>query len=203
MKATQSDEPVASPGAATPDESRIILRISPAIESEFKRRGVFPELRRESAARVFNGTTGIHPVSVERAREILADVQAQRGVSGLPRGMAIAYAHLDGQIRASLRQAKPDDPPQDGPGTAEEAQRFQVAASACLPVGERIFCSWFKRIVTITEGYGIHQAVTDDGNINYRLGYAVTLPDSDTIYRVPAYALVRDDGKPTHLRLVA
>ena len=51
-------------------DTKITIPITAVIDREFKRRGVFPELRLEMATKVINGATGKHLVSLERAREI-------------------------------------------------------------------------------------------------------------------------------------
>jgi hypothetical protein len=44
-------------------EAQILVRISPVIEREFKRRNVFPELRSDRAVRIINGATGEYRVA--------------------------------------------------------------------------------------------------------------------------------------------
>jgi|JI6StandDraft_1071083.scaffolds.fasta_scaffold48409_3 hypothetical protein len=58
-------------------DTKITIPITAVIDREFKRRGVFPELRLEMATKVINGATGKHLVSLERAREI-AELVNQR-----------------------------------------------------------------------------------------------------------------------------
>lgn len=112
------------------------IRITPVIEREFTRRSVFPELRLESASRVINGATGIYWISIERAREIMSDAEAQNRSRDLPRGLRVAYGALARNISASLaqeaRRGLLDDP------GMSEVQRRQVAASACFQVGDRV-----------------------------------------------------------------
>ena len=95
---------------------QISIRISPYIEREFKRRDIFHELRLEKAYRTFSGT-GDHMVSVERAREILADANANRYNRDQPRGMSVAYGSLarniDEALREEARQGLIQDPGED------------------------------------------------------------------------------------------
>lgn len=85
------------------DAPTIRVRISPVMEREFKRREIFPDLRLEVACRILNGATGDHEVSIERAKELLADARAMRDNSReLPRGVPVAYTALGRNIQQAL-----------------------------------------------------------------------------------------------------
>lgn len=204
----------ARPGQLDPAAAKsVIVHVSPVIERDFKRRDVFPELRLENASRVINGATGVHRVSLDRAREIVADAQAQLDSRGLPRGLPVAYSSLvcntKDALRAEARRGLIDDP------GMEEAQRQQVAASACFSVGERVLYfdprDEYGFEATIAGEYRMRCVLSDDGSyitrddqrIEYRPGYVIKLKGADIASFAPAYALTRDDCKPSHLRLVS
>lgn len=199
-------------GAPASEATTLTIRISPVIEREFERRGVFPELRLANACRIINGATGVHRVSVERAREVLADAEAQSRNHDLLRGLPVAYRSLarniSGSLKQELRRGLIDDP-----GMAE-VQRLQAAASACFAVSDRVLYfrddDEYGREATIVEGYRMYSVTADDGpyitrddkRLEYRYGYAIKLKRSDYCFFAPAYRLTRHDCKPSHLRLV-
>lgn len=194
-------------------DSTLDTRITPVIEREFKRRGIFTELRLENAIRIINGATGVYRVSVDLAREILADAEAQNRNGDLPRGLPVAYGSLARNITASLKQEARrgliDDP------GIEEVQRRQAAASARFEVGDRAIyfrdSEEYGREATIVEGYQMYTVQTEDGpyiardekRVDYRRGYIIKLKGKDDMFFAHAYELTRDDCKPSHLRLVA
>lgn len=77
----------------------IIVRITATVEREFRRRGVFPMLRLENAARIEAGSTGVYEVSVARAKELVADAVVMKQTA-VPAGIKNAYI-------AVLRNVKP------------------------------------------------------------------------------------------------
>lgn len=199
--------------ASTSAVSQVWFRISPVIEREFIRRDVFPELRLEKAYSVIRGATGVHLVSVERAREVLADAHAQHRIPDLPRGLSVAYRSLVRNITDALmeeaRRGLIDDP---GMG---EVQRQQALSSACFAIGDSVLYfrddDEYGREAIIVDGYRMYSVTGDDGpyitkegkRLEYRYGYAIKLKNSDSRFFVPAYKLTRDDCKPSHLSLVA
>lgn len=188
------------------------IRITPVIEREFKRRSVFPELRLEASTRVINGATGIYRISIEHAREIMSDAEAQKLNRALPRGLPVAYGALARNISASLKQQLRRGL-LDDPGMVE-VQRRQAAASACFQVGDSVLyfgCDENGEEAIIINGYEMYAVQAEDGpyitsndeRLEYRHGYVIKLKGGDYDFFVPAYRLIRDDGKPSHLRLVA
>lgn len=188
------------------------IRITPVIEREFKRRSVFPELRLEASTRVINGATGIYRISIEHAREIMSDAEAQKLNRALPRGLPVAYGALARNISASLKQQLRRGL-LDDPGMVE-VQRRQAAASACFQVGDSVLyfgCDENGEEAIIINSYEMYAVQAEDGpyitsndeRLEYRHGYVIKLKGGDYDFFVPAYRLTRDDGKPSHLRLVA
>lgn len=192
---------------------RISIRISHVVEREYVRRRVFPELRLDNAHRILTGATGVHRVSVERAREILADAEAQMRSSGIRRGLPLAYGALARNVANSLRQEIRRGLIED-PGMAG-AQRLQIDASACLHVGDHVLYfrdnDEYGHEATVVEEYRMYPVTSDDGpyidrddeRLEYRRGYIIRLKGDDYQFFVPAYRLTRDGCKPSHLRMVA
>lgn len=95
----------------------------------------------------------------------------------------------------------------------EEMQRRQVAASACLHVGDRVLyfgpTDEYGHEATIDEGYQMFAVEDGDGpyidrdgkRLEYRYGYTIKFKGSDIRHFVPAHSITRDDCKPAHLRL--
>lgn len=197
----------------TTAEPLVTIRISPVIERDFERRGVFPELRQKNAYRTINGATGIYLVSLKRAREILDDAKAQNRKRDLPRGLPVAYGSLAKNISTSLKQEARHGL-LDDPGMAE-VQRRQAAASACFQIGDSVLyfrgADEYGQKATIVNGYQMYQVISDDGpyitsddeRIRYQNGYVIWTKAAEHRFFVPAHTLTRDDCKPSHIRLVA
>lgn len=210
MAHTQPSLILSATTAATP---KVRIRISPIIECEFRRRNVFHEIRLEKAHRVISGSTGVHLVGIERAREVLAYAQSRRNRGGLVRGLLIAYAALARNISTALQEESQqgliDDP---GP---EEVRRQQSAASACFAVGDRVLHflahDEYGRVAIITEPYKMYEVADDNGpyiakdgkRIEYCCGYMIRLNGVEGTFFAYPHQLTRDDCKPSHLRLVA
>jgi len=202
----------------------IAVKISAVIESEFKRRSIFPALRLERAY-FRDGSTGTHRVSVEQARELLADAKAMRPQGrSLPRGVPAAYSVLAKNVAQALaeeeaRQAAADDAERgarqaaaDDPGRDEALKRMTVSP-ACFSVGDKalFFSAGAERgvEVTVVRGYGLHTVRDPAGpyvsrssgkRINYLLGYVVARSGDSWFCR--AFDLTRGDCRPSHLCLV-
>ena len=193
----------------------IKVEITAVIEREFKRRDIFPELRLGTVTRI-NGATRVHIVTLDRAREILADAETQNRNREHPRGIPKAYGSLAGNIERALKEEARrgvfDDP---GIDVAMERLAQSVVR---FDVGDKAFCSfddydedWCEaRIVGGYRFYGFNSEngayVRSDGTrFEYRFGYLIQLDDMlDTQkFFAPAHRLTDADGKPTHLRLVA
>ena len=204
-----SDKTVADP---------ITVRISAFMERELERRGVFPELRLENARHFWSGAsgaTGLHDVGIERARELLADAQAQRNRSNeLPRGTGIAYSALARNLRDDLRTADKrglwDDPGMD------VARQLAAESPACFDVGDEALYfededAEYGAKVTVVKGYGLHSVECEDGRyvsgkdcvrFSYLFGYAVQKKGGASSFFCKAHQLTGDDCKPSHVRLV-
>lgn len=197
-----------------PTESHINVLISPVIEREYKRRDKFPSLRLENAAHIQNGASGLYKVSIECAKELLADAQAMQMRSReLPRGIPAAYSALARNIGAKLK-AEARRGLWDDPGIAEAKCRMQDTP-ACFKVGD--FALNFGRNdeygtqVVVVRGYELSPVRADDGayltddgeRINYMYGYVVKHEKSGDTWFAKPCELTRGDCKPTHLRLVS
>ncbi len=192
-------------------DAQILVRISPVIEREFKRRDVFPELRIERAKNIINGATGVHQVTITRAREILADARSQRGNLDLPRGIPRAYGALASNVEDCIKHEERrglfDDP-------GREVARQRMAESpARLEVGDHVLCfyddSEYGRKCVVVEGYGLYSIrradgafITRDGErIDYAYGYVIEVQGEQSF--ASPHRLTREDCKPSHLRLVS
>lgn len=200
-------------GATLAAASQISIRISPVIEREFKRRNVFPEFRLDRASSIINGATGVYAVSAARAREVLADAQAQRYNRDVPRGVPVAYGALvkiiDSALLEEARRGLLADP-----GMAE-VQRQQAASSACFAVGDSVLYfrdyDEYGQEAVIVEAFRMCRVADEDGlyvthsgqRLTYRNGYGIKLKISGECFFAAAYQLTRDDCKPAHLRLIA
>ena len=191
------------------------VRITPVIERDFKRRGVFPELRLGTADLVLRGATAVHRVSTGRAKELLADTQAMRTQShALPRGLPAAYMALMRNIGSSLKQEAKhglwDDPGKDA------AAKRMAQSSALFHVGDAVLHfddgEEYGDEATIIGEYKMYAVANEDGPYvndqlgvrgEYRRGYVINCKGSDRRFFSPAHRLTRDDCKPSHLRLVA
>ena len=203
--------------AADPD-TYITVLISPVMEREFKRRDIFPELRLETAVRIQNGATGVHKVSVERAKELLADAQAMGmydRAAPLPRGIPVAYSALVRNIGATLKQEARrglwDDPGMDEmkKRAAQSPARFDVGDTALYFDDDD---EEYGTQVSVVEAYGLYAVLNEAGaylsaangkRINYQSGYVVKRKGAENTFFVLACQLTRDDCQPSHLRLVA
>lgn len=201
-------------GVPESEATTFTIRISPVIEREFDHRGVFPELRLANAHRIINGATGVYCVSIERAREVLADAEVQNRNRDLRRGLPVAYGALARNITDSLKQESRRGLVDD-PGMAE-AQRRQVAASACFSVGDNVLYfvghrDEYGREATIVGEYQLYSVLDNTGPYisrdglrrSYRPGYAIRIKGSDSASFAAAYQLTRHDCKPSQLRLIA
>lgn len=81
----------------------IKVHITPAMEREYKRRGVFPSLRIDLASVVVNGGTGVYPLEPESAQALLDDALAMlTRKAELPRGKARSYDALRRSLQWEL-----------------------------------------------------------------------------------------------------
>jgi hypothetical protein len=195
-------------------EVRIQVRISPVIEREFERRDIFPELRIERADHIINGATGVHPVSIARAREIFADAETQRRSRELRRGLSMAYSSLASNVAADIKQEERrglfEDP---GLEAARVTRLVMPGSPAQLEVGAQMLFfdgrSEFGHKVVVIKRYDLYALHVDTGpfirldgqRIEYRYGYRVD--EGNQQYFAEPHQLTREDCKPSHLRLVA
>ena len=188
-------------------DAKILVRISPVIEREYMRRNAFVELRIDRAL----GATGFHELSLARARDVLADAEAQRRNRDLPRGIPKAYSSLASNLEECIKQEERrglfDDP-------GREVARLRMAESpARLEVGDHVLYfdddSEYGRKVVVVRGYDLYAPTTKNGHFigangrrfEYRYGYSVQ--EGDQQYFAEPNQLTREDCKLTHLRLVA
>lgn len=195
------------------ESPQVVICISPVIEREFKRRGVFPELRLEAADRIVSGATGVHRMANRAAEELLADAKAMYSHGHeLPRGAKVAYAALVRNVEAMLKQEARRGL-SDDPGMAVAAKRA-AESPACLVAGTAVL--YFRRgaeygvEAVVSESYGLYAVAAADGPYitsdgarrDYRFGYIITRKGCCDGVFVPPHTLTRADCKPTHLCLV-
>lgn len=196
----------------TAEASGICVWITPAMEREFVRRGMFPELRLDKAERINNGATGVHRVSQSRAAEILADAQAMRArAAELPKGTPKAYSSLARNIMEALRLEV-----RRGAGEApsiDEMRQRMNESPARFEIGEA--CLYFRdddeeygTRVKVVQGFDLYRVATENGHfigkhgrIDFRMGYVVQEDDGRSFFCRP-HQLTGDDCKPSYLRLV-
>jgi hypothetical protein len=209
-------KPDTTSSSASDQEGLVTVEITPTMEREFMRRGMFPELRLENAVRIINSATGVHRVTQARAAEVLVDADALRqwpASAELPRGVANAYSALARKLKETLRQEARrglwDDPGFD------EARRRLSDSPARFSVGDE--CLFFHdddeygHKVKIIGGFDTYFVDCMDGHFvradgqrgEYRYGYRVTFEGDPTAYIVNAGQLTGADCKPSHIRLVA
>ena len=87
---------------ATPP-GKVCLEITPVMEAELRRRGVFPDLRREAADYIRAAAFGVHFLTVKRAREIYAYATAQRVNPENIGSIKRSYSALEQNVGAWLR----------------------------------------------------------------------------------------------------
>lgn len=81
------------------------VRITPAIEREYKRRGVFPELRNDFAKAIVHSATGVYEMDEQAVQALLDDANGMLARRAeLPRGTVRAYSCL---LRALEDQLAP------------------------------------------------------------------------------------------------
>lgn len=100
--------------------SNVTVRITPTIDRDYVRRGVFPELRIADAP-AMAGIAGLFVLTADRAREVLADAEAERLVRTSPPGTPKSYTSLVDALRKDLGMCR-------RPELIEEAQERQVRA---------------------------------------------------------------------------
>lgn len=187
------------------------LEISPTIEGEFIRRGMFHELRRHNAVRMA-GAASVHHVSTARATEVMLDAQAMREKpQELLRGIPKAYTALARNVAEALRvEARRDL--WDAPGIDEMKRRLNESPAR---FEEGQLCLYFQddgepygTSVKIVGGLNLYRVSYDDGHFiheqgrcEFQMGYVVQEQGQRPYFARP-YQLTRDDCKPSHLRLV-
>jgi hypothetical protein len=210
-------KPDTTSSSSSAPEGLITIEITPTMEREFMRRGMFPELRLENALRIVSGATGVYRVSLARASEVLADADALRqwpASAELPRGATNAYSALARKLKEMLRREARrglwDDPGID------EARRRMTDSPARFAVGDT--CLFFHddaeeygHKVKIVGAFDVYFVTHKEGRFirpdgargDYRQGYRVAFEDDPQRYIVFAWQLTRDDCKPSYLSLVA
>ena len=202
-----ADTKGAAPAGPSPSDVRVLAHITPTVERDYKQRGVFPELRFDSAERTYNGR-GVHRLTGDRAREVLADAKARAAIAGLPRGLPWAFKSLAGSIESELawHERHADDDP--GP---EAAQQRLSTGIACFGVGDealywcpgspyptRVCIRTPYQLLAVASANGTYRRI-DGQRIDYRCGYTYEAGGFD--YFAPAHLLTDLESKRMHLRL--
>lgn len=202
--------------------STVEVRITPTIERDYRRRGVFPTLRIENTSRFWNSATGIYAVSPKDAEEILKDAEVQQSKgSELPRGTPKAYSSLVEKLAPAVKRAKGL---WDDPGREVVVERSQQDLAHFLPGQKAKYWSPFVdggydgETVEIVGGYSFRRVAVDpendalknyghyidekDGLVCYRWGYSVKFASKEHLIFLPPYMLQTLDDKCSYLRLV-
>lgn len=194
-------------------DGTIVVCVTPAMEREYVRRGMFPELRLDKAERISNGATGVYRVSLGRAAELLADAQAMRQrAAELPKGIPKAYSSLARNLAEAIRVESRRDAWVD-PGL-EEGRRRLHDSPARFAVGEP--CLYFRdegteygAEATVVGGYDLYTVLggpyidAEGERFSFMYGYLIALKGCKDTFICCAHQLTRDDCRPSHIRLVA
>lgn len=109
--------------------STVVVTITAAIDRDYARRGVFPELRVAKATETTHGgASGVFEISPERAQEVLADAERERLVRPAPHGMPQAYTALARQLRRN-EPTEVERRGREAEQRRQQAQRDETAAA--------------------------------------------------------------------------
>jgi hypothetical protein len=194
--------------------------ITPTLEADYIRRGVFPHLRIKEAKHK-NGNQGLLEVSVEDARAIYKDAaeQRSRGRNKANRGVTIAYCALENRLRSRVAEKREEWTSQSAARVLEEARALggdgldairregrlaqallDVVRSspALFHVGDLVICASDGEPLVVSREFC---AFTVNGGSHPRLGYVAKDEDGKEHF-YPAWQLTKLNRKPAHLRLV-
>lgn len=185
----------------------IAIQVSAAIERDYAKRAVFPELRLQHARRIINKTTGLYEVSTERAKAVLSDAQEQRWSGKHSGGMNFAFTSFIRSIEQSIAEfeEQPAGPTQM-PIVTTAAEPPQEPG--CFQIGEKALyfrgAEEFGREVRIVEGFSMEAPAWTvqhfaEGN-GRRPGYMVQCGGMP--FFAAAHELTDLECKPRHLQLV-
>lgn len=203
-------EPKSEEPTCSKDDGPIWLKITPTVQRNYERRGVFPQFRPSRAAKILPNGAIVFYVTVEQAEEIVKDAQEQRWRSDAPRGEAIAFGSLSKGLPQEIYGEKFRDCI-EFPG-AEKIDAERRAASSLLKVGQLVDV-WVddkKRAgrAAIIEEYGPMivdsvngEYVKKDKKVRYCNGYVVVHDDGQKFFYY-AHQLAPVGERYGHLRLV-
>lgn len=212
------------------DATLVGVWITPALEADYAKRGVYPHLRIKDAI-AKDGTRGRFEVSIVEAREILKDASERYWAchGAAERGIKIAYGSLESRIRREVRNLeeaaaaatrlaiavggdRPTAQPTPGLLNAEGLARLQregrlsrvmLDATKASPARLTPGCK-----VVLDEDASDEAEVLEDFDAyrvgdddHLRLGYVVKRALDGGRYFFPAGSLSSANGKQTHLRL--
>lgn len=174
---------------ADESEAPIKMQITPTVQRNFERRGVFPQYRPERAAKILPNLTAVFYVSVEDAEQVLEDVKEQRLKYDGPRGEAVAWTALSRYLERSIKDEKFRGCIKF-PG-AEKVNEQWNEASAIFKVGDRV-AIWHDSgrnggEATIDGPYRTYLVADDDG--------PYIDSDGQRVDYCPGYLCVSDHGK--------
>lgn len=195
------------------DDSSVDVVITASVEGSYATRGVFPEFRLRLAHWKVSAAAAGFTVSLDVAREILADAESMLARSGeLPRGLPKAFGSLAEKLRRSITEAA-----RRGLWeccTVPEVVQRQTNASSALPTGTRalhfvdadeygVEVEIIKPIDTYTVEEREGMFVDEDGSrLSMRPGYVVREVLTGKQFFTRAGELTDLACRPSHLRLV-
>ena len=89
--------------ASTPPLNSVLLRVTPTIERDYVRRGVFPRIRQAHALTLLSAAE-LHLLSPDEAGELLEDARASHRVAD--RGLKNAYRGLVSTLTVAMEEAR-------------------------------------------------------------------------------------------------
>lgn len=192
-----------APASDISSEPLISLVLSPTLEQDYCKLGVFPGLRAEAAKR--SGTALFYRVTLDFARKVLAHAQARMKEIGTGRGLYQAYRALAAKLAQSLDDAEGVDPdPGPEQWEQEQAREFARLRPGDVVTNEDGDCG------RIECGLGVYKVLDDEGQyrgnnvgrFSYRLGYLVVWRDEAVGQFNSPGDIYSASGETTHLRLV-
>ncbi|SDN51299.1 hypothetical protein [Polaromonas sp. JS666] len=186
------------------------LQLTPTIQRNYVRRGVFERFRPEWAEKILPNLTAVFYVSVKDAEEVLSDAKKQRSKYDGPRGEAVAWGALI-KCLARLIEDEKFHGCIEFPGE-EKVEAARRAASAIFRVGERVTV-WDgdgdeAGSATIVGPYGAYVVDMDDGpyvrndkRVDCCHGYRARSSNGETFFYYP-WQLSPIGESYGHLRLV-
>ena len=203
-------EPKSEEPTCGKDDGPIWLRITPTVQRNYERRGIFPQFRPSRSAKTLPNGSIVFYVTVEQAEEVLQDAQEQRQKNDGPRGAAAGFTSLIYALERSIRAEKFRGCI-EFPG-AEKVIAERRAASAIFKVGDRVTVWRGDRTegapATIVGPYDAYFVRNDDGTyisnderVKYCQGYRASY-DNGEIFFFYAWQLAPIGESYGHLRLV-